>query len=109
PVAGLRETAGASSTLTLAMEDPPSPEVVKGNGVSDVTVRGKQLRVTCTDSRAKAQVVARLVERGYCPVDVGSEEASLGEIYGEYLRDGSARDDGETVPESESRQQEVAA
>lgn len=108
-VAGLRETAGASSTLTLAMEDPPSPEVVTGDGVSDVTVRGKQLRVTCADSRAKARVVARLVERGHSPVDVGSEEASLGEIFGEYLRDGPARDDGETTPEPETRQREVAA
>jgi ABC-2 type transport system ATP-binding protein len=108
-VAGLRETAGASSTLTLAMEDPPSPETVKRDGVSDVTLRGKQLRVTCTDSRAKARVVARLVERGHSPVDVGSEEAPLGEIFGEYLRDGPARDDGETAPEPETRQQEVAA
>jgi len=108
-VAGLREMAGASSTLTLAMEDPPSPETVKCDGVSDVTVRGKQLRVTCTDSREKARVVAHLVERGHSPVDIGSEEASLGEIFREYLRDGPTRDGEKTVPEPETRQQEVPA
>jgi ABC-2 type transport system ATP-binding protein len=108
-VAGLRETAGASSTLTLTMEDPPSSETVNGDGVSSVTVRGKQLRVTCTDSRAKARVVARLVERGHSPVDVGSEEASLGEIFRDYVHDSRTHDDGKQAIEQDSQQQEVVA
>lgn len=108
-VAGLRETAGASSTLTLAMEEPPSQAIVNGEGVSSVTVRGKQLRVTCTDSRAKARVVARLVESGHSPVDVGSEEASLGEIFREYVHDSRAHGNGKPATGKESKQQEVVA
>ena len=107
-VAGLRETAGASSTLTLTMENPPSPDVVRSDGVSAVDVRGKQLRVTCADARAKAEIIARLVERGHNPIDVGSEEASLSEIFGDYVRGGSAHDDGETATERNTPQQEVA-
>jgi len=106
-VAGLRETAGASSTLTLTMENPPSPETVKGDGVSSVSVRGNQLRVTCTDSRAKARVVARLVDHGHSPVDVGSEEASLAEIFRDYVHDGRTHDDGKPASGREPQQQEV--
>jgi ABC-2 type transport system ATP-binding protein len=56
-------------------------------GVTDVTVRRSQLRVTCTEPRAKAAVVARLVDRGFEIVDVGAEEASLEDVFAAYTTD----------------------
>lgn len=108
-VDGLRKTAGASSTLTLAMDDPPSPALVDGDGVSSIEVRGNQLRVTCTDSRVKARIIADLVERGHDPVDVGSEDASLQEIFGNYVEDSRSDDNAESPLDRAVRVQEVGA
>lgn len=83
-VDGLREAAGSSSTLELTMDDPPSSRLDSNKGVSDVEVRENRLRVTCTDSRAKAQVIADLTENGHEIIDVGSESASLEEIFTVY-------------------------
>jgi len=108
-VDGLREAAGASSTLKLTMEDTPSPDLVGGDGVSTVAVRGNRLRVTCTDSRAKARVVASLVERGHDPVDVGSEAASLEEIFSVYVDDSQRAEDTEMPTDQSERAREVVA
>ena len=94
-VDGLREAAGASSTLELTMGEPPSPDLVAGEGVTDVTVRGNRLRVTCTDSRAKARVVADLHDRDRDVVDVGSESASLEELFAVYTNGGPASERGD--------------
>ena len=88
-VDGLREAAGASSTLELTMAGDATPDVVSGEGVAEVSVRGNQLRVTCTDSRSKARAVADVVEAGHEVVDVGSESASLETLFAAYT-DGSA-------------------
>jgi ABC-2 type transport system ATP-binding protein len=103
-VDGLREAAGASSTLELTMAHPPAEDLVEADGVSAVEVRGNRLRITCTDSRAKARVVADLVDRGHELVDVGSESASLEEIFTVYTNGSaldepdSGRDDPERAP-----------
>jgi ABC-2 type transport system ATP-binding protein len=108
-VDGLREAAGASSTLELTMDEPPSPDLVSGDGVSDVEVRGNRLRVTCTGSRAKARIIADLVERGQDLVDVGSESASLGEIFAVYTDDASIERGSEgTTGDDESTSKVVA-
>ncbi|SFC51874.1 ABC-2 type transport system ATP-binding protein [Halobiforma haloterrestris] len=83
-VDGLREAAGASSVLELTLKEPQQPAVADDPAVSDVEVRGNQLRVTCTDSRAKARVVADLVDRGHELIDVDSESASLSDIFAVY-------------------------
>jgi ABC-2 type transport system ATP-binding protein len=92
-VDGLREAAGASSTLELTMADGVTADVVGTDGVADVEVRGGRLRVTCIDSRAKARIVADLVDRGHEIVDVGSESASLEELFSAYTN-GTAVHDG---------------
>lgn len=108
-VDGLRKAAGASSTLKLAMDDVPSPDIVGGDGVSNIEVHGNQLRVTCTNSRVKAQVIAGLVERGHSPIDVGSEDASLEEIFGNYVEDGHSADSTDSPENRAVRVQEVRA
>jgi ABC-2 type transport system ATP-binding protein len=104
---GLREAAGASSTLELTMDEPPAPDLVRGDGVADVEVRGNRLRVTCTNSRAKARVIADLVERGHDLVDVGSESASLGEIFASYTEDADATDAAGNGEEGDSVDEEA--
>jgi len=99
-VEGLREAAGASSTLELTVDDPESIGLGSRDGISDVEIRGNRLRVTCTDSRAKARTVADLVERGHDVVDVGSESASLAEIFAVYTNESDGQsDDAEPRPE----------
>jgi ABC-2 type transport system ATP-binding protein len=66
------------------MGDAPDPDVVDAAGAAAVEVRGNRVSVTCADSRAKARVVADLVDRGHDVVDVGSESASLEELFAVY-------------------------
>jgi ABC-2 type transport system ATP-binding protein len=114
-VEGLREAAGASSTLELTIADGASAALVGDEGVSDVEVRGNRLRVTCTDSRAKARIVADLVDRGRDVVDVGSESASLGELFAAYTNgnavdeEGEKEDDGAKTTGEERQSGEVVA
>ncbi|PSP55006.1 ABC transporter ATP-binding protein [Halobacteriales archaeon QS_1_67_19] len=102
---GLRKAVGASSTLEITLASQPAPDLVGGEGVADVTVRGNRLRVTCTDSRAKARVVADLVDAGREIIDVGSESASLEELFATYT-DGTA---GEDDPDADETSSEVIA
>ena len=86
-VDGLREAAGASSTLELTMAQPPSPDLVTNDAVTNVEVRGNRLRVTSTESRIKAHIVSDLVDRGHEVIDVGSESASLEDVFAAYTND----------------------
>jgi len=117
-VDGLREAAGASSTLELTMSNGVTADIVDAEGVSDVEVRGPRLRVTCTDSRAKARIVADLLDSGHEIVDVGSESASLEELFAAYTNgtaveestDGAdGADDADEPPQDETPGSEVVA
>jgi ABC-2 type transport system ATP-binding protein len=117
-VEGLREAAGAGATLELTLEDAPTSgegaaAVAAGvEGVEEVAVRRSQLRVTCEHPRAKAAVVASVVERGHDVLDVGAEEASLGDVFAAYTN-GTVPGDGaadEAVEEdTEGAEMEVPA
>ena len=92
------------------MGEEPSPDLVGGEGVGDVEVRGNRLRVTCTDSRAKGRIVADLVDRGLDVVDVGSESASLEELFAVYTNGGPSKGEaGDSVPQDTDEGQEVPA
>jgi ABC-2 type transport system ATP-binding protein len=107
-VEGLRQAVGASSTLELTMGSMPDPASVDGEGVSDVEVRGNRLRVTCTDSRVKAGIVADLLDAGHDVVDVGSESASLEELFAVYTNGGPDRAEAEPeADDAEERPPEV--
>ena len=99
-VEGLREAVGASSTLELTMAQDSTPDLVDTDGVSDVEARGTRLRVTCTDSRAKARIIADLVDDGHEVVDVGSESASLEELFAAYT-DGDVPEEADAEPADE--------
>ena len=107
-VEGLRQAVGASSTLELTMGSMPDPASVEGDGVADVEVRGNRLRVTCTDSRVKAGIVADLLDAGHDVVDVGSESASLEELFAVYTNGGPDRAEAEPeADDAEERPPEV--
>ena len=107
-VEGLREAAGARSTLELTIADGASTDLVGEEGVSDVEVRGNRLRVTCTDSRAKARIVADLVDRGRDIVDVGSESASLGELFAAYTNGNAVDDEDDDSAETTDEERQPA-
>ena len=107
-VEGLREAAGARSTLELTIADGASADLVGEEGVSDVEVRGNRLRVTCTDSRAKARIVADLVDRGRDIVDVGSESASLGELFAAYTNGNAVDDEDDDSAETTDEERQPA-
>lgn len=83
----------------------PDPEFVSSEGVSDVEIRGNRLRVTCTDSRVKAGIVADLVDAGHDVVDVGSESASLEELFAVYTNGGPDRMERDAESESAAEEQ----
>jgi ABC-2 type transport system ATP-binding protein len=89
-VEGLREAAGAGATLELTLEDAPTSgegaaALAAGvEGVEGIETRRSQLRVACSQPRAKAAVVARVVQHGHEVVDVGAEEASLEDVFAAY-------------------------
>jgi ABC-2 type transport system ATP-binding protein len=102
-VDGLREAAGAGATLELTLASTPSPgegaaAIAAGiDGVDSVEVRRSRVRVSCTQPRAKAAVVASVVEQGYEVVDVGAEEASLEDVFTAYTS-------GDTAPDEDSQE-----
>ncbi|MFB6107630.1 MAG: ATP-binding cassette domain-containing protein [Haloplanus sp.] len=111
-VDGLREAAGAQSTLVLTMGDTDPVDLADDDGVERVETRGNQLHVTCTDSRTKARVVADAVGRGHDVVDVGVESASLEELFTAYTTgDGAVTFDEDAVvdEDGEGRKREVTA
>ena len=108
-VDGLREAAGASSTLELTMSQPPSPDLVTHEAVTDIEVRGNRLRVTSTESRIKARIVSDLVARGHEVIDVGSESASLEDIFAAYTDDAGVANRTETPSGDETPIQTVGS
>ncbi|MFQ3294997.1 MAG: ABC-2 type transport system ATP-binding protein [Halobacteriales archaeon] len=107
-VEGLREAAGASSTLELTIADGASTDLVGEEGVSDVEVRGNRLRVTCTDSRAKARIVADLVDRGRDIIDVGSGSASLEELFAAYTNGNAVDEEKDAKAETTDEERQPA-
>ena len=82
---GLRETAGAETTLVLSVAERPDPDVVTDiEGVTDVTVEGSTLRVACADPSVKSAVIARVESTGVGVTDIDVEDASLEDLFAEY-------------------------
>lgn len=86
-VDGLREAAGIGSTLQLRLADSPSIDLIDIGGVEGVTHEDGLLAVSCTDPRAKAQVITRLTNAGIEILDVTSDEVSLEDIFAAYTAD----------------------
>ncbi|WP_440010021.1 ATP-binding cassette domain-containing protein [Halomicrococcus sp. SG-WS-1] len=97
-VEGLRETVGAGSELRLRVTDKVDVEVETIEGVDSVVQTDGILRVTCSDSRAKARVIARLTDAGVDVLDVDSESASLEDVFTAYTTGGTSREVGRNEP-----------
>ena len=90
-VEGLRRAVGSGSELRLRVGGPVGVDVADIAGVESVAESGGVLRVACSESRAKAEVVTRLTDSGVDIVDIDSEEASLEDVFTAYTgaRDGA--------------------
>ena len=86
-VEGLRRTVGAGSELRLRVTGTVDVDVTDVAGVDSVASADGLLRVGCSDSRAKARVVARLANAGVDILDVDSEEPSLEDVFAAYTTD----------------------
>lgn len=93
-VEGLRKTVGTGSELRLRVAGDIDTDISDVKGVNSVQVEDGILRVKCSDSRAKAEVVTRLTNAGVDVLDVDSEEASLEDVFRAYTTDSN-------VPEEE--------
>ena len=102
-VDGLREAAGASSVLELTLQQDARPELLEGDCISNFEARDNRLRITCTDSRAKARIISKLVDRGHELIDVKSEAASLSEVFATYTGENAQRE-----PEADREQSDEA-
>ena len=102
-VDGLRQTVGAGAELRLRVDGSVGVDVTDVTGVESVDRTGDVLRVACSESRAKARVVARLTRADVDVVDVDSAEASLEDVFTAYTSkvdgDGNASDESATDTE----------
>lgn len=84
-VDGLRASTGADSTLVLSVTSVPgSLDLTRIEGVADVTVEDRTIRVACTDSSAKAEIISRVEATGVDVTDVDSETTSLEALFETY-------------------------
>ncbi|WP_137285726.1 ABC transporter ATP-binding protein [Halorussus salinisoli] len=102
-VEGLRKAVGAGSELRLRVTGDIDIDVADIEGVDSARFADGVLRVTCSDSRAKARVVTKLTNAGIEIIDVDSEEASLEDVFTAYTtedgRPDAERDESLAVEE----------
>ncbi len=90
-IEGLREAVGTESKLVVetdGVSDGAADAVAALDGVSDVTVDGTQVQVSCTDD-AKTGVLATLEEEGVGVSDFSTEETSLESLFAHYTGGGA--------------------
>lgn len=78
----LRTTKAGADTFVIRLDEvPPDHNVTAVDGVTDVTVRGDTLRITCTEPTVKAAVVSHLDATGATIIDIDSDPVSIEEIF----------------------------
>jgi ABC-2 type transport system ATP-binding protein len=85
-IGGLRENVGSGSTLLVEVDSVPdeaSHRLKSLDGVSEVTVDGTTVRITCEDD-VKMDAVSELEDAGAAVSDFSTEEASLEELFAAY-------------------------
>ncbi|MFB6270023.1 MAG: ATP-binding cassette domain-containing protein [Halobacterium sp.] len=100
-VDGLRRAVGAQSELRVRVAERVDADLAGIAGVESVAQSDGVLRVACSDSGAKADVVARLVDRGVDVLDVDSTEPSLEDVFTAYTDGDAPADDGEAAERAE--------
>jgi ABC-2 type transport system ATP-binding protein len=110
-IEGLRESASGRASIELTCVEAPSVDGVADiDGVAEVNVAGAKLTATCTDPKAKVEVVKR-VDRRTEVVDILADNTSLEELFNQFT--GGGRDGDGDVPAGEAVErgdsQEVSA
>jgi ABC-2 type transport system ATP-binding protein len=109
-IADADAVADAGDTDAVADADDPAVDVGDVEavaGVDSASRSGSVLRVTTTNARAKARVVARLVNAGVDVLDVDSAEPSLEDVFTAYTTGGSG--DGDPSAGSDAGERDTAA
>jgi ABC-2 type transport system ATP-binding protein len=84
-IEGLRDAVGSGSTITLAVDTPPTGIAAETlNGVADVVVDGETVRATCTEPLAKMAVIDAVRAAGSAVLDIETHEPSLEDLFTEY-------------------------
>ena len=82
-IEGLREATGGHATISLECSTPPSEfGVASLDHVVDAGIDGRTLTVTCSDPRAKVDVVTHVAQQAEI-VDIYSETVSLQSLFTE--------------------------
>ncbi len=85
-IEGLRENVGSGSTLVVEVDSVPEEaahRLQSLEGVSEVTVEGATLRITCEDD-VKMDAVQELESAGATVSDFSTEEAPLEDLFAAY-------------------------
>ncbi|MFB6185570.1 MAG: ATP-binding cassette domain-containing protein [Halobacteriaceae archaeon] len=102
-VEGLRKTVGAGSELELRITGTARINIRDIDGVESVRQQDGILRVTCSNSRAKATVVSKLMNAGTEIIDIQSQPASLEDVFRAYTT-GEKSSKGELDDNSQIRE-----
>ncbi|WP_277553269.1 ABC transporter ATP-binding protein [Halobaculum limi] len=88
-VSGLRERAGALTTLSVVAKPLPDPSSLRGlDGVRDVTVDGDRLVCRCAGAEAKVRALQTVFDSGVRIYDVDTDSASLEDLFAATVGDG---------------------
>jgi ABC-2 type transport system ATP-binding protein len=98
----LRDDVGGATTIELEVDPMPAADALElgaVDGVEHATGHGDAIEVTCSDPRAKVDVVKR-VDAATTVTDIVSDETDLEELFNQYTSgDGVDRGDREAEAE----------
>jgi ABC-2 type transport system ATP-binding protein len=84
-IAGLRAALGTGSIVTLTVDAVPKPLTLTDiEGVTDVAVDGRTIRVRVNDSPAKIATIDRVRDDGAALLDVSIKDSSLEDLFSAY-------------------------
>ncbi|WP_049900629.1 ABC transporter ATP-binding protein [Halococcus agarilyticus] len=90
-VDGLRESAGAESTLVLSVDTVPQQHALFDiPGVTDVQCIDSTIHVNCSDSSVKADIITAVEATGTSVQDITIQDRSLDDLFAEYTTENAA-------------------
>ncbi len=88
-VDGLRDAVGGGSTLVLTVDTVPDVTLSGVEGVTDASVEGNTITVSCAEDETKAKVINRVEAAGANVVNIKTNESSLEDLFTTYTTDES--------------------
>lgn len=93
-VDGLRAASGSASTLVVSVDEVPDMSTIQEiDGVSDVSVRDTTLRISCSTSDIKADVISRIEQVGSSVTDINVDQTDLEDIFVKYTNGADTQKD----------------